>query len=385
MRELATMKSKNTSIALFSINSPYELTGGGHYLRSLIHGYCNNSNNVCVIGKKSSIDSIDSLRGLHYKEILFSKTILSDLVSRFMLSINFLSFYILRLIKIVTNYDVLAFHSSRFGVLIMVLKLIFPNKTILCHFDNVEKKLLEYRVRSFDFSFRYFLALYDYLLAGFTESLAVRFSDKLSFITTEDSKCFNINESYIIPICFVEDVGVVNLLEQHEENDKVSNNSYILFTASFDFEPNIEALEEIKEISRQSSCNFLIAGRCAEKFTHYLDDNFQIVPSPSVEKMDSLFRNAGSYICSVRSGSGMKTKVAEAMRYGLSVLSTEHSLIGYEDVVNKPYIRKYKNVSDACTLLENSAQVAMRQEVINDFKMFYSTDRVDKVLKEMLL
>lgn len=33
-------------------------------------------------------------------------------------------------------------------------------------------------------------------------------------------------------------------------------------------------------------------------------------------------------------GSGMKTKIAEALSYGLYIYATEHSLIGYDEIIN---------------------------------------------------
>jgi len=48
--------------------------------------------------------------------------------------------------------------------------------------------------------------------------------------------------------------------------------------------------------------------------------------------MTFLMLNSDIFISPVFQGSGMKTKVLDAISYGLPVLASEHSLIGYEKI-----------------------------------------------------
>ena len=45
------MNDDRETILIISINSPYELTGGGHYLRCLINGYCDDNYALTILGK----------------------------------------------------------------------------------------------------------------------------------------------------------------------------------------------------------------------------------------------------------------------------------------------------------------------------------------------
>lgn len=118
----------------------------------------------------------------------------------------------------------------------------------------------------------------------------------------------------------------------------------VLFTASFDFEPNILALNFFLGVANCFSSNrdfhFVLAGRGLDAFVDKLSsfDNVSHYSNLSPADMDRVFCEADIYLSPVTSGSGMKTKVAEALSYGLPVIATSHSLIGYEAVHHSDFI-----------------------------------------------
>ena len=101
--------------------------------------------------------------------------------------------------------------------------------------------------------------------------------------------------------------------------------------------------------------------------------------------MYTILLNAQGYLSPVRLGSGMKTKVAEAMSYSLPVLATEHSLIGYEQVSNSDYIVKYEGVDDIdSTIIRNLIGYSERYKILADFKAYFSTDSSVKAIERLL-
>ncbi|MCC4237775.1 glycosyltransferase [Vibrio anguillarum] len=361
---------KNATV--ISINSPQELTGGGHYLRCLLKGYSKISNNVLVIGKENNEENFKLDSNVKFK--LFNKTLFSDFFSRLLLLPSFLFVYLFKIVSLVKNSDVISFHSSRLGVVVFILSKIYPDKKILCHFDNVEFLLLKDKMLKPSFSLKYFLNIIDYYLIRLSEYLCIKYSDCCTFITKSDADYFY-QPYFIIPICY----DFSNF-----QNDESSGN-YYLFTASFDFEPNIIALNEFIILARNNpEIKFVVAGRKLDVNCCGSLNNLKCIDSPSVEEMDLIFKRAVGYISCVINGSGMKTKVAEAMRYGLPIYATENSLIGYECLKNKPYIYKYKCASDLTGKINTDSNMD-RKAIVDDFNTFFSIDRVKIELERILI
>ncbi|EGZ6883051.1 hypothetical protein DDM84_16820, partial [Vibrio cholerae] len=231
------------------------------------------------------------------------------------------------------------------------------------------------RISKPSLSFRYIVNVWDYFLIRLSEKLCVKYSTQCSFITLSDANYFN-KDGFVIPICYAE----------YEKKLPSQNDGYYLFTASFDFEPNVDALNDFSEIARSHpDMKFIAAGRKLNAFKFDCISNLTLIDSPSVDKMEALFVGAKGYISSVNFGSGMKTKVAEAMKYGLPVYATDNSLIGYENVLNKSYIINYKNLSHLSTLLKlNNDTIFDRELICRDFAKYYTTFRVKNELERMM-
>ncbi|WED59382.1 glycosyltransferase [Vibrio alginolyticus] len=363
----------NKNVTLVTINSEQELTGGGHYLRCLISGYEKVSGNLTIISKEST--KVNFKFGRDTLFLHLKKNTISEIISRMLFCPSFLLYYFPKIIRQCKKSDIIALHSSRLGVLVFLFSFFFPKKKIFCHFDNVEYLLLKSRISKPSLSLKYVVNIWDYLLIRLSEKLCVKYSTKCSFITLSDASYFS-RDGFIIPICY----------EEFKEKSLNPNGDYYLFTASFDFEPNIDALKDFSEIAKiHSDLKFIAAGRKLKNFNFDHIPNLTLIDSPSVDKMESLFICAKGYISSVNFGSGMKTKVAEAMKYGLPVYATDNSLIGYENVLNKSYIKNYKSLSHLSTLLNLSNDTAFDRTLIcRDFAKYYTTFRVKNELERMM-
>ncbi len=350
-------------VCIISINSPQELTGGGHYFRCLIKGYEKLFDSVQIIGKDIDQENFSFTKSTN--ESLLKKTAISDIFSRLFFSPSFLLYYWLKIRKILKNHDVIAFHSSRLGMLVFFTSLFFKNKKIITHFDNVECLLLKDRLKGQRLSIRYLVGVVDYLLISFSEKLCLKYSNECTFITREDANYFG-HVHNIIPICY-DKVDFDNISNE--------NKGYYLFTGSFDFEPNIDALEDFKLIAIQNpQLKFLAAGRNLSNLDNKIE-NLMLIDSPSVQDMDDIFNNAKAYISCVKTGSGMKTKVAEAMRYGLYIFATDNSLVGYDDICNSDYVYNYKSLDELNMTLKTDLP-KNKKEIVRDFNLNYSIERV---------
>ncbi|WP_176494469.1 hypothetical protein [Cobetia sp. 5-25-4-2] len=320
-------------VLIISINSFQELTGGGLYLRQIVDGYASKFANVTLVTKANNSNNYIT----PVKTLDINKNFFADIVSRIFLLPSFHMVYFFTIFKEARTSDYLVFHSSRLGLLSWLLKRIFKDKKCIVHFDNVETILI--RSSKLRFNLKSCITLIDKLLVPFSEKLAIKSSDILTTITSEDRNMLkgniNLSGNYILPICLPS--KDINLSSDREKN--------LLFTGSFDFWPNQKALLRIIDLAhKNTSLNYVVAGRKLDLFVSglpsstYVPKNVTLVSDPSVEAMSTLFSNSGYYINLVKDGSGMKTKIAEALSYGQTVISYRSGAIGYESAVNSGYV-----------------------------------------------
>lgn len=368
-----------TKVTLLTINSPHELTGGGHYLRSLIHGYSSISNNFNVIGKCENKENADISDGV-INYFLFKKKFVSDFFSRLLLSPSFLLYYLFKIKDIVADSDVIAIHSSRLGIFSLIFRLFFRDKIIVVHYDNVESNLIKERLKVKPGLVKAIVLLVDLIMIYLSEFLSKRFSTHQTFITNLDGYFFNIKKPTILPICFQMPSREISF-----SKDELVNR-YILFTGSFDFEPNILALHDLFRIAKKChQLSFIVAGRELKRFENHSPDNIKMIDSPSEQEMSELFTNAEFYLSPVSVGSGMKTKIAEAMKFSLPIVAHKHSLIGYEDIQGKEYLVEYQNIEEIIRSLNDlDFRNISRSEILSDFKKFYTYETIEFKLKKLL-
>ena len=163
--------------------------------------------------------------------------------------------------------------------------------------------------------------------------------DRLVFLTDEDR--LRASELYgeqvgtkgvVVPVC----VDV-----KHGDGDaSYDAGRYVLATGSLYYGPNAEGIrwliEEVwplvKASPATSDLRLVVAGRRpTPELRRAVEqgDGCELIDTPL--DISPYFRGAALYAAPIFTGAGMKVKVAEALSYGLQVVGTEHSLIGYEE------------------------------------------------------
>lgn len=372
-------------ICLISLNSPVENTGGGIYLRTLLSVFCK-IGQVTLIAKGNKTDNRETLSRFElHKLFLFKKNVAADLISRVILQPSFLGAYIFKILLVASQNDIVVLHNARNGFIAFLIKFFLRKKVVLCS-DNIEIDILK-TTHSASF-FKRVIRGADMVLLFYVERLAYRVPDVVTFITEHDLQrasvdfCKGYKPSYIV-------LPVLLALENKTKSFKFKNKSgvfTVLFTASFDFEPNILALNFFLNIANSFSSNrdfqFVLAGRGLDAFVDKLSsfNNVSYYSNLSSVDMERVFCEADIYLSPVTSGSGMKTKVAEALSYGLPVIATSHSLIGYEAVHHSDFIVNADDLdsfgvalASACSLSPNLYQL-LRKQAFDSFLETYCTD-----------
>jgi len=122
------------------------------------------------------------------------------------------------------------------------------------------------------------------------------------------------------------------------EKPELSN---ILFTGTAGYEPNDDAVAwmvtQIFPIIRRKvpNCKLYLVGRSADiQWGHFADCDLQIEVASDVPDIRPFFEKSTVFVVPIRSGSGTRLKILEAMSMGRAVVSTRLGAEGIEAVPN---------------------------------------------------
>lgn len=177
-----------------------------------------------------------------------------------------------------------------------------------------------------------------YLISKKREGYMIANSDLVLAITELDKKrlieLYNVSPDkvQIFPVA-------VNFAKNDKTFDgKIGNRIKCLITGSLWFGPNADAtVWFLKEVypAVKSICDLTVAGfRPNEDVKHSCQESgVKLIDSP--DDMEPYFNKTEMVLAPIFDGGGMKVKIAEALSYGLPVVTTNHGNIGYELVDHK--------------------------------------------------
>ena len=381
-------------IILISPNGLQELSGGGLYLRSLAEALCDvpGVSHLTVCSKDMGNGEPFSLPEKCHR-VYLEKNRRRDIAARLRLYPTYLVNHMPLLVEQARHADVVLFHNSRCGGLMARMHRKMPNKTFGILSDNVEVELK--RQHNEGNMLRRVSNAIDTWLIRRAEAPS-HAADFMTFITEADRKLFGEHyatpdRSAILPISLRR--GVPSSAPQSPHATV-----RILFTAHFGFEPNQAALGHFAEVARlfrkrsDRPVEFIVAGaRAAQAAASY--SGLTIVDSPSPERMTATFGGATLYLAPVSWGSGMKTKVAEALSFGLPVICMPNAAVGYEgalaDTRFRPAITVVENAAEMAstlhTILQTPDLLPLRNAAFAAFDALYSQASQTRRLELLLL
>ncbi len=216
--------------------------------------------------------------------------------------------------------------TSLLGWLAKKLKETFSEIKIITFYHNVEAKYSFERLRLEPFK------IYNYILfvnSFFAEKLAVKNSHYN--ITMNERDKLNIRKIYkreidlILPFCIND--------EWDKSIKKITNEIKILFVGS-SFFANLEGIEWFCiQVLPYVKCKLTIVGNGFEREKN----NKKLLNAEIIGKVDDLsiyYNESDLVIAPIFSGSGMKTKIAEALMHSRPVIGSKEAFTGYLDSVN---------------------------------------------------
>ena len=224
-----------------------------------------------------------------------------------------------------SSIDTVCINSSLYGLVAKYIKQNFPQLKVIMFFHNAE---YQYAIEEFKSQKKTLKLLIQIVNHFHAEYLALKYSDLRFVLSKRDDehlkKIFRNKINHILPIS-IEDKGQIAY--------KVSENKplELLFVGSAFF-ANIHGIRWfVKNVMPNVDAHLTIVGNDMDKFR----DELQGPKVKVVGRVDSLkevYQNADIVVSPIFYGSGMKTKTAEALMYGVPVLGTTEAFEGFEAI-----------------------------------------------------
>ncbi len=285
------------------------------------------------------------------------------------------------------NYNEVFLDNSLLGKLSRIIKIEFPHIKVNLFFHNVE---YDYFHRLL-FSSKKFWHLLSIKAAKHNEQLGCDYSDELWFLNNRDAtrifELYHVTEgkSYRLLPTSMNDRFSKEQCVKNETNDKLS----ILFVGTLFFS-NFHGIQWFaNNVLPFIDAELLIVGRdfetVADKFS---DTKIRVIGT--VENLDPYYYNTDLFIAPIFKGSGMKTKLTEAMMFGKQILGTREAFEGYDtdlssigylcntaddfiDVIIRNKFKKFDVKSRECFLKNYDSKVSIHK--IQQAPLIYAKEK----------
>jgi len=215
--------------------------------------------------------------------------------------------------------------GSNLGVVAKVVKVHYPSLEVVTFYHNVETRFFLGALRR-NMTPR---ALAVLLGNFFAERAATMFSDKRVCLNERDSsvlnKFFGAKATHISPMAvFRPEPSAIKAtsLEIYQES--------VLFVGG-NFYANLAGIRWYRRyISPHFSLPLYVVGHGYDSLRADLELPGKIIIVGSVDDLSSWYRRSKFVVAPILDGSGMKTKVAEALMYGKRIVGTPEAFVGYE-------------------------------------------------------
>jgi polysaccharide biosynthesis protein PslH len=220
--------------------------------------------------------------------------------------------------------------GSNLGGFVKAVREKLPEVEISTFFHNVEARFFLGALRQ-----KKNLRALAVLIVNFlAERKSVRYSDKIICMSQRDSgllkTIYGRQATHILPMA-LQDRMPADLYA----HPKAPPEYFVLFVGS-DFYGNCSGISWfVEHVVPHIGIKVCIVGRGFENHRVKLEREGKVEVVGAVDDLADWYRNAQFVIAPIFDGSGMKTKVAEALMYGKKIVGTPEAFSGYEDVGNR--------------------------------------------------
>ena len=220
--------------------------------------------------------------------------------------------------------------GSNFGGFVKVAKQRYPDLEIITFFHNVEAKFFLDALRQSRTPRALGVLAANYL----AERKAVRYSDKLICMSKRDS--ILLHKLYGRAATHFSSMAMLDQLPHDEASLALAPVGQFALFVGGNFYANRSGIRWfVEHVVPRIGIKTVIVGRGLDDLRFQREINSKVAVVGSVDCLKNWYRDAQFVIAPIFSGSGMKTKVAEALMFGKKIVGTPEAFSGYEDVVGR--------------------------------------------------
>lgn len=220
--------------------------------------------------------------------------------------------------------------GSNLGGFVKLAKQRLPKVEISTFFHNVEARFFLGSLRQ-----NRTLRAAAVLLANYlAERKSVRYSDKLICLSTRDShllrRVYGRSATHVAPMALEDQLPVGAGRSATLPIDK-----FALFVGGPFYANRAGISWFLDHVAPRLSIKICIVGLSAKDLSSQLPRDSSVEVAGRVDNLAEWYRKAHFVIAPIFDGSGMKTKVAEALMHGKKIIGTAEAFSGYEDVAER--------------------------------------------------
>ena len=259
--------------------------------------------------------------------------------------------------------------GSNLGSIAKVIKSRFPSIQVITYFHNIESKFfLDSLLQAFSIR-SLFIFLSNYL----AERKAANFSDRVICLNKRDSdilkRYFKRSATHICPLTLIRPTTPCMYSERN-----LPSGPFALFVGG-GFYANVQGIRYYnKHIAPHIQLPLYVIGHGIEDKLRDIELSSRIYIQGSVENLEPWYRRASFVVAPILSGSGMKTKVAEAMMYGKKIVGTPEAFVGYEFALPSAgwCCTTPKEFLNACISAADNSSVSYHSGLVTIYEKFFS-------------
>ena len=270
--------------------------------------------------------------------------------------------------------------NSLYGKACKKIKVKYPNIKIICFFHNIEQQYANQYLKVNGLRHLPF-----YCLVRYNEIKSIEYADYHIVLNKRDNlllkSTYDIDSSMIMPVTYND------VFDESRVISKKIKPFTLLFVGTAFF-ANLEAVRFfITKVLPKIDAKLIVIGKgmdvYKEEFLRY-SDNIEVYGF--VEHLDEYYYDCSAVIAPIFSGGGMKTKIAEALMYGKTVIGTTEAFQGYEIDKNcmvlcnsdEEFINFFNNCKD--TIMHKPFNIHSRDV----FKKHYDSNNILEKFKDFL-
>ncbi|WP_165356408.1 glycosyltransferase [Sphingosinicella sp. BN140058] len=221
--------------------------------------------------------------------------------------------------------------GSNLGHLARSIRRRFQNVRVYTFFHNVEARFFLGALRQ-----TRDLRAVGVLIANYSaERMAVRSSQRLITLSERDSRLlkrlYGRAGTDILPMALEDQCAFAPAPDGTDPSDA----DYALFVGGA-FYANVDGIRWFaREVAPHIGLKTRVVGRGMEPYRADIERSGNVELIGAVDRLEPWYRAAKVVIAPIFDGSGMKTKIAEALMFGKRVVGTAEAFAGYGDVVGR--------------------------------------------------